>query len=130
MNRLRFTLLLLLSAACVEKPPAQPLPEQIIPTQITATDRDLQPGETTTLTVSITNTLEEEVELVFPTSCQALIFIRNASGRVFTPENGTYACAAVPSLLTIAVGATKSYTMQWGGGIEFEVYRDADGGGK
>ena len=119
MNRLRFTLLLLLSAACVEKPPAQLLPEQIIPTQITATDRDLQPGETTTLTVAITNTLEEEVELVFPTSCQALVFIRSASGRVFTPENGTYACAAVPSLLTIAAGATKSYTTQWGGGIEF-----------
>ena len=119
MNRLRFTLLPLLSAGCVEKPPAQPLPEQIIPTQITATDRDLQPGENTTLTVTITNTLEEEVELVFPTSCQALIYIRNASGRILTPENGTYSCAPVPSLLTIAPGAAKTYTTQWGGGIEF-----------
>jgi hypothetical protein len=119
MNRLSFTLLVLLSAACVEQPPIEPLPEQIIPAQITATDRDLQPGDNTTLTVTLTNTLEEEVELVFPTSCQALIFIRNASGRVFTPENGTYECAAVPSLLTLAAGAAKTYTMQWGGGIEF-----------
>ena len=119
MNRLRFTLLLLLSTACVEDPPVQGLPEQVIPAQITATDRDLQPGETTTLTVTITNTLEEDVQLVFPTSCQALIFIRNASGKVLTPENGTYECAAVPSLLTIAPGATKTYTAQWGGGIEF-----------
>ena len=119
MNRLRFTLLLFLGAACVEQPPAQPLPEQIIPTQITASDRDLQPGENTTLTVTITNTLDEEVELVFPTQCQALIFIRNASGRILTPENGNHQCAAVPSLLTLAAGAAKSYTVQWGGGIEF-----------
>ena len=119
MNRLRFTLLLLLSSACVEDPPVQGLPEQVIPTQITATDRDLQPGETTTLTVTITNTLEEEVQLVFPTSCQALIFIRNVAGKVLTPENGTYECAAVPSLLTIAPAAAKTYNVQWGGGIEF-----------
>lgn len=119
MNRLRYTFLLLLSTACVEEPPLEPLPEQIIPTQITATDRDLQPGENTTLTVTITNTLEEEVELVFPTQCQALIFIRNASGRVLTPENGNHACATVPSLLTLAAGAAKSYTVEWGGGIAF-----------
>lgn len=120
MNRLRFTLPLLLSAgACVEQLPVEPFPEQIIPAQITATDRDLQPGENTTLSVTLTNTLAEEVELVFPTSCQALIFIRNASGRVLTPENGTYACATVPSRLTLAAGATKTYTVQWGGGIEF-----------
>lgn len=119
MNRLRFTLLLLLSAACVEQPPVQPLPEQIIPTQITATDRDLQPGENTTLTVTITNTLEEEVQLIFSTQCQALIFIRNAAGRVLTPENGHYDCASVPSLLTLAAGAVKTYTMQWGGGVQF-----------
>ena len=119
MNRLRFTLLLLLGAACVEQPPAAPLPEQIIPAQITATDRDLQPGENTTLTVTLTNTLEEEVQLVFPTQCQALIFIRNTAGRVLTPENGDYDCADVPSLLTLAAGASKSYTVQWGGGIAF-----------
>ena len=82
-------------------------------------DRDLQPGENTTLTVTITNTLDEEVELVFPTSCQALVFIRNSGGKVTTPENGTYECAAVPSLVTISPGATKSYTVTWGGGIEF-----------
>jgi len=119
MNRLRYTFLLLLTAGCVEEAPVEPLPEQIIPTQITATDRDLQPGESTTLTVKITNTLDEEVELVFPTQCQALIFIRNASGRVLTPENGDHVCASVPSLLTLAAGASKSYTMEWGGGIAF-----------
>jgi hypothetical protein len=119
MNRPRFALLLLLGAACVEQPPVQPLPEQIIPTNITASDRDLQPGENTTLTVTITNTLDEEVELVFPTQCQALFFIRNAAGRVMTPENGTHQCATVPSLLVIAAGAAKTFTMQWGGGVEF-----------
>ena len=119
MTLLRFTLLVLVSAACVEKPPVQALPEQIIPATITATDRDLQPGENTTLTVSLTNTLDEDVQLVFPTQCQAFIYIRNTSGKAVTPENGTYSCAAVPSLVTIVPGATKTYTVQWGGGIEF-----------
>ena len=68
MNRLGIALFLLVSAACVEEPPVSPLPEQIIPAQITATDRDLQPGETTTLTVTLTNTLEDDVQLVFPTT--------------------------------------------------------------
>jgi hypothetical protein len=119
MNRPRFVLLLLLSLACVEEATVTPFPEQIIPAQITATDRDLQPGESTTLTVTLTNTLDEQVQLVFPSSCQALVFIRNAGGRVFTPENGTYECASVPSLLTLQAGQAKTYTVQWGGGIEF-----------
>ena len=118
MKRLKVALLLLCTA-CVEEAPVNPVPEQVIPTVITATDRDLQPGESTTLTVTITNTLDEDVELAFPTSCQALVFIRSAEGRVTTPSNGTYLCADVPSLLTLAVGATKSYNMTWGGGIEF-----------
>jgi hypothetical protein len=118
MNRLT-VVLLLLCAACVEDAPVSPVPEQIIPTQIVATDRDLQPGETTTITVSITNTLDEEVQLSFPTSCQALVFIRTTAGRLATPEDGRFECAAVPTLLTLAPGATKSYNVTWGGGTQF-----------
>lgn len=110
---------LLASLACVEEAPLNPVPEQIIPTTITASDRDLEPGETSTLTVSITNTLDVEVELVFPTSCQALVFIRNSNGRVTTPESAEYQCAAVPSLVTIPPTESKSYTVLWGGGSEF-----------
>ena len=117
MIRLRFPLLLL-CAACVEKAPIEPFPEQIIPAQITASDRDLQPGENSTLTVTLTNTLEDEVQLVFPTSCQALVFIKSAAGRIMTPASA-YECAAVPSLLTLAAGASKTYTFVWGGGVEF-----------
>ena len=119
MRRLTAAFAVLACASCVEEPPLNPVPEQVIPAQITATDRDLNPGESTTLTVTLTNTLEQEVQLTFPTSCQALIFIRNSEGRVTTPENGTYQCAAVPSQITIPVGASKTYTVTWGGGIEF-----------
>ncbi len=94
-------------------------PEQVIPATIEASDHDLAPGETTTLTVTLTNTLDELVRLNFPTQCQALVFIRNAAGRVMTPENGTYECASVPSSFTIDVGKTKTFNEQWGGGIEF-----------
>lgn len=111
--------MVLTTAACVEEAAPTPFPRQVIPALITATDRDLQAGESTTLTFTITNTLEEDVELVFPTSCQALIFIRNAGGRVFTPENGTYECAAVPSRLPLPAGDSAQFNLEWGGGIEF-----------
>jgi hypothetical protein len=119
MNRAATVLLLLACTGCVEEATVTPFPEQIIPALITATDRDLLPGENSTLTVTLTNTLEEEVRLTFPTSCQALVFIRNSAGRVTTPENGTYECAAVPSSLTIQVGKSATFNFQWGGGIEF-----------
>jgi len=119
MNSLKTALLLLACAGCVEEGAVTPFPEQIIPAQITATDRDLQPGENTTLTVTLTNTLDQVVLLTFPTSCQALVFIRNSAGRVTTPENGTYECAAVPSAITIQIGDSATFDIQWGGGIEF-----------
>ena len=119
MNRFARTLLIPVCAACVEEAEPTRFPEQVIPATILASDSDLQPGETTTLTVTLTNTLDQSVQLTFPTQCQALIFIRNSSGRVMTPENGTYECAAVPSQITIDIGASRTFTMQWGGGIEF-----------
>lgn len=126
MNRLTIALLLVAGVACVEEAPVTPFPQQVIPAAITATDRDLQPGETSTLTVSLTNTLEEEVRLTFPTSCQAIVFIRNAQGRVTTPASGNYQCAAVPSSLTLAVGETKSFNVTWGGGVEFGTAGTSD----
>jgi hypothetical protein len=119
MKRLTIAVLLGATIACVEEAPITPFPQQIIPTTITATDRDLESGETTTLTISITNTLDEEVRLTFPTSCQAIVFIRNSEGRVTTPASGNHLCAAVPSSLTLAVGQTKTFDVVWGGGIEF-----------
>jgi hypothetical protein len=119
MNRLTISLVLMAGTACVEEAPVTPFPAQVIPAFISATDRDLEDGETSTLTVSLTNTLDEEARLTFPTSCQAIVFIRNDRGRVTTPESGNYLCASVPSALTLAAGETKSFNTQWGGGIEF-----------
>lgn len=119
MDRLALVLLVLACVGCVEEAPAPVFPEQVIPATISTSDSDLQPGETATITVTVTNTLDEEVRLTFPTQCQALVFIRNTDGRVMTPENGTYECASVPSSVTIAVGRAATYNMEWGGGIEF-----------
>ena len=119
MNRLASLSFLLACAACVEEAPVQQFPEQVIPATISATDRDLEAGENTTITVTLTNTLDQQVQLTFPTSCQALVFIRNASGRVMTPENGTYECASVPSQFSLPPGASKKFDVTWGGGIEF-----------
>jgi hypothetical protein len=119
MKRLTIAVMLLAGVGCVEEAPITPFPRQVIPAAITASDSDLQPGETATLTVSLTNTLEEEVRLVFPTQCQAIVFIRNSQGRVTTPASGNYTCASVPSTLVLAVGETRTFDMQWGGGVEF-----------
>jgi len=119
MSRLPKLMVLLACAACVEEATLEPFPEQVIPAAITASDTDLDPGENTTLTVTLTNTLDQQVRLDFPTQCQALIFIRNAAGRVFTPQNGVYQCATVPSTFSIDVGKTKTFENQWGGGIAF-----------
>ena len=119
MSRLSKLLLLLASGACVEEATLQPFPEQIIPATITTSDNDLAPGETAILTVTLTNTLDQLVRLDFPTQCQALIFIRNAAGRVMAPENGSYECASVPSSFSIDVGKSKEFQNQWGGGVEF-----------
>lgn len=119
MSRLPKLLVLLACAACVEEATLNPFPEQVIPAEITSTDSDLDPGESTILTVKLTNTLDQLVRLEFPTQCQALIFIRNASGRVMTPQGGTYECATVPSTFSIEVGKSKEFQNQWGGGVEF-----------
>ncbi len=119
MKRSLIALLLPAVAACVEEAPITPFPRQVIPTTITTSDSDLQPGETATLTISVTNTLEEQVQLTFPTSCQAIVLIRNDRGRVTTPPNGQQSCAAVPSSFTLAPGETKSFTRDWGGGVDF-----------
>ena len=119
MKRSLIALLLPAVAACVEEATITPFPQQVIPTTITTSDTDLQPGETATLTISITNTLEEQVQMTFPTSCQAVVFIRNDNGRVTTPPNGQYLCAAVPSSLILAPGETKTFTREWGGGVDF-----------
>jgi hypothetical protein len=119
MKRSLVVMLIPAVLACVEEAPIAPFPRQVIPATITSSDTDLEPGETATLTISLTNTLEEEVQLTFPTSCQAIVFIRDERGRVTTPPNGQYLCAAVPSLLTLAAGETKTFTREWGGGVDF-----------
>jgi hypothetical protein len=119
MNRLAISFLVLCCVGCVEKAAVTPFPEQVIPATITTSDDELLPGETATITVTLTNTIDEVVQLTFPTQCQALVFIRNSNGRVMTPENGTWECASVPSSVTIDVGKTKTYNLEWGGGIEF-----------
>ena len=119
MNRSLTALLLPALFACVEEAPVAPFPVQDLVATITASDRDLQVGETATLTVSLTNPFDETVQLTFPTSCQAVVFIRDSRGRVTTPASKQYVCDALSSVLILAAGETKTFTTLWGGGVEF-----------
>jgi hypothetical protein len=111
----RVFLLCLAAVGCVEEATVPRAPEQILPIQLTATDRDLGVGERSTLTVTLTNTLDQVVRLRFPTSCQAQVYIRNSQGRIVTPDGGRYECASVPSLLTIPVGQAATFDFTWSG---------------
>lgn len=125
--RIRVALVVaVLAVGCVEEADLPSAPEQILPTSITASDRELDPGESATLTVKVANPLEQVVRLSFPTSCQALVFIRNQSGRVTTPPNGAYECASVPSQLTIQPGDTARFNVVWGGGVQFGPANTSD----
>ncbi|NUQ12552.1 MAG: hypothetical protein HUU26_09560 [Gemmatimonadaceae bacterium] len=117
--RKRVALLAALAVGCVEGGDIPSAPEQVFPTTITASDQELEPGESTTLTVHVANPLDGAVRLTFPTSCQALIIVRNQQGRITTPPNGEYQCASVPSQLFIAAGDTARFTVVWAGGVQF-----------
>lgn len=111
--------LALLLAGCVEEATIPSVPDQILPTTMSATDRELDAGESATLTVKVANPLDQVVRLGFPTSCQALIVVRNAAGRITTPPNGQFQCASVPSELVIQPGDTARFNVDWAGGVQF-----------
>jgi len=110
-------LLCLLATGCVEKADLPTVPEQILPMQLAATLRTLSRGQSTVLTVSLTNTLEEVVRLSFPSTCQVRLYIRDSGNRLAAPKTA-YSCATVPSLITLPPSQTRTFDFTWSGESE------------
>jgi len=104
----------MLLAGCVQEASIPTVPEQKLTMELSASLTQFGPGESTTLTVSLTNSLEQMVRLSFPTSCQVFLYIRNSTNQVVAGSSQTE-CATVPSLITLQVGQTRTFTFTWSG---------------
>jgi hypothetical protein len=87
---------------------------------VTVSDTLLVLGETPdTITVTLVNTLNQTIELDFPTLCQIQLYIRDASNRIVLPKGGSYVCGPVPTTLTMAANTLQTDTFEWTGGQGF-----------
>jgi len=76
-------------------------------------------GTPDTITVTLVNTLNQTIELDFPTLCQIQIFIRDATNHVVVPKGGSYICGPVPTTLTMAANTLQKDEFEWTGGQGF-----------
>jgi hypothetical protein len=82
-------------------------------------------GAPDTITVTLVNTLNQDIELDFASLCQIQLFIRNASNHIVLPKGGSYICAPVTSVLTMAANTSQTDEFEWTGGQGFTA-PDAD----
>jgi hypothetical protein len=118
-RRVAFLIIPALALGCVESPDIPTLPEQVLSMQVLADQTIFTRGASVTVSVVLTNTLDELVRLTFPTSCQAQLYVRTGLGRVVTPEDGDYNCASVPTQISLQAGEAITFTFVWSGESEF-----------
>lgn len=104
--------------ACSDEATVPALGEQLIELRVSPAPTSLAPGQSTTITATLTNTLDEDVLLIFPSTCQILVYVRDAMGRVVTPAAG-HNCPRVVSQLGIPALGTVTRTVTWDGRGEF-----------
>jgi hypothetical protein len=71
-------------------------------------------GQPVLLTLTLTNPTSDPITLHF-NSCQVTPFVANLVGTVVVPSGGGWVCAASLSQVTIAPGASQTYTFEWAG---------------
>lgn len=119
LKRLATSGLLLFLAGCVEKADIPTVPEQILPFTISLSSSTITRGQSTTISVTLTNNQDFDVQMSFPTSCQARLFIRDVQGAYVTPPNGNHNCAAVQTFLALAPGESRTFAYQWSGESQY-----------
>lgn len=106
------------AVACSNEADIPSLGEQVIELRVAPSLTTLQPGDSTLITATLTNTLDEDVLLVFSTTCQILVYVSNETGRVVTPAAG-HNCPGIPSQLPIPALGTVTRLVTWDGRAEF-----------
>jgi Intracellular proteinase inhibitor len=114
MNRWVVPILAVLATGCVEKATVPRVPEQILPMQLSTSLQVLERGQSTTLTVTLTNSLDVIARLTFPTSCQMILRIINSDNRLVASTDQS-TCASVPSQINLPVGSSRDFEFTWSG---------------
>jgi hypothetical protein len=106
---------------CVQDPTVPKVDtEPPVALTITVSDSVYVPGGSPdTISVTLTNTLTQSIELDFPTLCKIQVFIRDASNRVVLPKGGSYICGPVPTVIAMAGNTTQTEKFVWTGGQGF-----------
>lgn len=111
--------LLCAALACVQEPSIPKIGDQPIELKVSASLLQVRRGDVDTIRVTATNHLTSQVRLVFPTTCQIRVYIRDVRGRVMVPENGEHACVPVNSQITFPASGTVVREFVWRGGSQF-----------
>lgn len=80
-------------------------------------------GQTAVLTFRLKNLTEETIRLDFGSGCQVTPFIEHVDGRIVDPRDGSYACLAVLTSLTLAPHGEHVVTRDvFGGQFQIAIY--------
>jgi hypothetical protein len=111
--------LLAATLGCVQEPSVPRIGEQPIELTISLSAPQVRRGEADTITVTVANHFEQTIQLLFPSTCQIRVYIRDATGRVVVPEGGSYACVPVPSRMDLPASGSVTRQFVWRGGSQF-----------
>ena len=106
-------------AGCTQDPSVPRLGNDPVTLTLRLSTQTLQVGTPDTISVTVTNTLDQGVRLEFAGLCQVFVTVRNAAGDVVTPRDGRPECLPVPTTLNLAAGGTQVFTVIWTGGFRF-----------
>jgi hypothetical protein len=101
--------------ACVQEPTIPKIGDPNVAMQLTVSASQLAPGQIDTITVTVSSHDSLQLRILFPSSCQVLLYIRNSRSRTVVPSGGEYDCVSVPSQLTIPAGGTTTQQFFWAG---------------
>jgi hypothetical protein len=107
-------------AACVQTPAAPKVEERPITLAVRLSSPAIRVGDVDTITVTASNQLSNAVRLVFPTSCQVKVYIRDARGRTFVPEGERYDCVPIPTQIIFPANGSVTREFVWRGYNQFE----------
>jgi hypothetical protein len=107
-------------AACVQSPAAPRVEDQPISLTVSVSTSSIRIGDTDTITVTASNRLSNQVRLVFPTTCQIKVYIRDARGRIHVPNGGRYECVPVPTQIIFPANGSVSRQFIWRGYDQFD----------
>lgn len=106
-------------AGCVQDPTVPKLAVPPIALAMTFSTKIFRLGKADTIRVTAINSFSQSATILFSTSCQIVLTIRNAAGDPVVPPGGKPLCVNVVSRLSIASGDSVIRRFVWNGATNF-----------